>query len=68
MRELSLILEENSVIELVVLDKCFPALAFKVSVTPPIGHTFSGEFKKVESQVDKPKPSSWKPDSTRSMG
>ena len=68
MSGLRLIEEKNSVIELVVSNERFPVLAFKVSFTPPIGHTFSGEFKKVESQVDKPKPSSWKPDSTRSMG
>jgi hypothetical protein len=68
MSGLRLIEEKNSVIELVVSNERFPVLAFKVSFTPPIGHTFSGEFKKVESQVDKPKPSSWKPDSTKSQG
>ena len=68
MSGLRLIEEKNSVIELVVSNERFPVLAFKVSFTPPIGHTFSGEFKKVESQVDKPKPLSWKPDSTKSQG
>ena len=72
MSELSLTPEENSVIELVVLDKCFPARTFKVERAPTSGEfIFSGEFlrvEKVKSQADKPKPSSWKPDSTKSMG
>ena len=69
MSGLRLIQEKNSVIELVVSNERFLVLGFKVSVTPTYGlHTFSGEFKKVESQADKPKPSSWKPDSTKSIG
>jgi len=68
MSGLRLIEEKNSVIELVVSNERFLVLVFKVSVTPYGLHTFSGEFKKVESQVDKPKPLSWKPDSTKSMG
>ena len=68
MSELTLIQEENSVIELVVLDECFVLREFAFASDEPI---FFGRFlrvEKVKSQVDKPKPSSWKPDSTKSMG
>ena len=79
MSELRLIQEENSVIELVVLDECFVLVLdldewfqAKVRLDSASGEpTFFGKFlrvEKVKSQANKPKPSSWKPDSTRSMG
>ena len=65
MSELRLIEEENSVIKLVVLDECFVLREFAFASDEPI---FSGEFKKVESQNDKPKPLPWEPVTTKSMG